>query len=139
LPKSWQIPLAGFVVTDVWFSGRIGIVAYKAPRKGDDSAPSARLWFGRPFTFRDGRGEIHNLDAGDPWKSLVPLFELRHQFIESAVVDDSSQIEVRFETGLILAAGSSPKYENWELSGPDGLNLVGMPGGGDPRISGELP
>jgi hypothetical protein len=74
-------------------------VAYKTRRKGDDSAPSARLWFGGPFTFRDGRGEVHNLDAGDSWESLVPLFELRHHFIESAVADDSSQNEVRFETG----------------------------------------
>lgn len=138
LPKTWELPLAGFVVNDIWFSGRIGIVTYKSRGKGDWNAPNAKLWFGGPFTFQDGLGQVHDLDAGDPWESLTPLFELRHQFIERAVANDSSQIEVRFERGLVLAAGPSPQYENWEVSGPDGLNLVGMPGGGDPRISGNL-
>ena len=137
-PKTWDLPLAGFLVTDVWFSGRIGVVAYETRRKGDWNAPRATLWFGGPFTFQDRDGRTHNLDAGDPWDSLTPLFGLRYEYIESAEANDSSQINVRFGRGVLLSAGPTPQYENWELSGPNGLNLVGMPGGGDPRISGEL-
>lgn len=39
-----------------------------------------------------------------------------------------------------LTRGTHPleNYENWELIGPGDLNLVGLPGGGDPRISGAL-
>lgn len=136
--KSWDLPLAGFVVNDVWFSGRIGVVAYKTRRKGDWNAPRATLWFGGPFTFHDRSGQIHNLDAEAAWESLTVLFELRYQYIEAAVADDTSRIEVRFDRGDILGAGPHPQYENWELSGPGDLNLVGMPGGGDPRISGDL-
>lgn len=137
-PKVWELPLAGFGVNDVWFSGRIGVVAYKSGGKGDWNAPRATLWFGGPFTLHDRSGAAHNLDAGAPWESLTVLFQLRHHVIQSATADDLSRIEVRFDTGYRLAAGPDPQYENWELSGPGDLNLVGMPGGGDPRISGEL-
>ncbi len=136
--KTWDLPLAGFAVTDIWFSGRIGVVAYKTRRKGDRNAPKATVWFGGPFSLRDRNGVVHDLDAGADWTSLTALFELRHQFIESATADDSSSIEVYFELGYRLTAGPVPQYENWELSGPGDINVVGMPGGGDPRISGDL-
>jgi len=68
---SWELPVAGFAVTDIWFSGQVYVTAY---RRGDATKGS-------------------------------------------------------------LSVGPHPRYENWELTGPDGLYLVAPPGAGDPRIN----
>jgi ATP-dependent 26S proteasome regulatory subunit len=39
-----------------------------------------------------------------------------------------------FEEGFQLRASSGERYENWEVVGPRGLLLVGLPGGGEPAI-----
>ena len=87
------------------------------------------MWFRGPLTFRDETGRIHDLDARDPWEFLISLFELRHQVIESVVVDEAGQIQICFELGQILAAETHPQCENWGMIGPDGLNLVALPDG----------
>ncbi len=128
LSTTWDVPLAGFVVTDIWFSGHIRVIASK-PSGGGGNPLQAKIWFGGPLTFRDESGRVHDLDAGGAWEFLIALFELRHQVIESAVADEASQIQICFELGQFLAAETHPQDENWGLLGPDGLNLVGMPAG----------
>jgi hypothetical protein len=96
------------------------------------------IWFGGEFTFQDSAGVVHPLNAEAPWDTMTMLFDLRHDSIQSARADSSSRLEVLFGSGAILRAGPDPNYENWELVGPDDLYLVGVPGGGDPRISGGL-
>jgi Family of unknown function (DUF6188) len=123
-----EVPLAGFVVTDIWFSGRIRLIAAKPSSRGGNPL-QVKIWFGGPLTFRGESGRVHDLDAGGAWEFLIALFELRHQVIESAVADEASRIQICFELGQILAAETQPQDENWGLLGPDGLHLVGMPTG----------
>jgi hypothetical protein len=35
---------------------------------------------------------------------------------------------------LAFTAGPDGPYENWEVVGPRGLKIVGLPGGGEPAI-----
>jgi hypothetical protein len=41
---------------------------------------------------------------------------------------------VTFESGAELVAGSGERYENWQVSAPGGLLVVGMPGDHEPAI-----
>lgn len=123
-----DVPLAGFVVTDIWFSGHIRILACR-PNAAGGPPLEIQLWFRGPLTFRDETGRIHDLDARDPWEFLISLFELRHQVIESAMVDESGRIQICFELGQALAAEAHAQCENWGMVGLDGLNLVALPHG----------
>jgi hypothetical protein len=67
---------------------------------------------------------------------MTPLLDLRHKIVVNAIADNRSRIEILFDDGSTLEAGPDGNYENWEVVGPDGLNLIGMPSGGDPRILG---
>jgi len=137
-PEVWDLPIVGYRVVTIEFSGRIGIVAYGTRSEDERYAPSTGLYFGGGFVLNDHSGVTHSLDATLPWDSLTPLLALRHLTVVSASADADSHIEVKFDDGSSLFAGPQPPYENWELVGPRGLNLVGMASGGDPRISGKL-
>jgi hypothetical protein len=132
----WELPIAGFQVYEVGFGGRIDFTAYGRRRENEVSAPSMRLSIGGKFHYVDSDGNRHTFDAQESWQSLTPLLDLRHRVVDSASADSRSHIEILFDDGSTLDTGPDGKYENWEVVGPDGLNLVGMPGGGDPRISG---
>lgn len=84
------------------------------------------------------RAEMNTAWAPDHRVTLVPLLSVRHARVAPATVDGDSQIAVVIESGAFLSAGPDYRHENWELSGPGSLNLVAMPGSGDPRISGQL-
>lgn len=132
----WELPIAGFQVYQVGFGGRIDFTAYGRRRENEESAPSTRLSIGGKFHYVDSDGNRHTFDAEEPWQSLTLLLDLRHKIVVNASADNGSHIGILFDDGSTLDAGPDGKYENWEIVGPNGLNLVGMPGGGDPRISG---
>lgn len=134
----WGLPIIGYRVVTIEFSFRIGIHAYGERSEDERFAPSAALYFGGSFWLCDQDGVRHNLDAESPWDSLTGLLELRHKSVVTAMADDGSHIEVTYDDGTKLMAGPDSAYENWELVGPRGLYLVAIPGGGDPRISGNL-
>jgi Family of unknown function (DUF6188) len=137
-PEVWDLPIVGYEVVTVEFSGRIGVVAYGTRSEDESYAPSAGLYFGGGFLLHDQHGVLHSLDAESPWESLTPLLALRHRTVVLATADSRSHIEIQYDDGSKLIAGPQPPYENWELVGPRGLNLVAMPSGGDPRILGDL-
>jgi hypothetical protein len=128
----------GFEVIGIEFGGRVAIQGHGKRSDGERFAPTFKLCFGEAFAYIDEDRTRHDLNAENPWSSLTGLFALRHKVIASATADNRSNLEVRFEDGSGLDAGPDEDYENWELVGPGNLNLVGLPGGGDPRISGSL-
>jgi hypothetical protein len=137
-PLVWELPIINYQVVTIEFSFRIGVVAYGTRSEGERYAPSAGLYFGGSFVLYDQEGVRYDLDATSPWDSLARLLALRHKTVVSAVADNDSHIEITFDDRSKLMAGPDPAYENWELVRPGELNLVAMPDGGDPRISGQL-
>jgi hypothetical protein len=99
-----DVPLAGFVVTDIWLSSLIRVIAVKPSGRGQRPL-QAEIWFAGQLEFRDESGKVHDLDAGGAWELLISLFELRHQVIESAFADEGSQVLICFELGQVLTAG----------------------------------
>lgn len=59
--------------------------------------------------------------------AALPLFGSR---VVSSVAFKSGALRVAFDSGLHLNVEPDPKYEAWGVSGPAGLRLVCMPGGG---------
>jgi hypothetical protein len=67
---------------------------------------------------------------------MTPLLDQRHKIVVEVTADNKSRIEILFDDGSTLEAGPDGNYENWEVVGSDGLNPIGMPSGGDPRMLG---
>jgi hypothetical protein len=132
----WQLPIVGFEVCDVWFSGQLYVIAYgDGDLKRGLPAPRTQIALGGPFLLRSSDGNEHRLNAEEPWDTLVPVLSLRHAHVVAAAATRNGALGIRFEDGSALSAEPDPHYENWAMSGPEGLNLVAPPGGGDPRIS----
>jgi hypothetical protein len=135
----WDLPIVGFRVSQIWFSGQLYVIA-ENDRSGWTLAdfpkpiPSTKIGFGGPFIYRSPVLE-HALDARAPWATLVPVLELRGSRVASATADRQGQLNVVFEDGTSLSAGPDERYENWDLAGPESLILAAPPGGGDPRIA----
>jgi hypothetical protein len=130
--QSWELPVAGLQVVELWLGFQLYLIAQGA--KGDDRRMQINI--GGLFTFEVPDGTAHRLDPGhDPWSSFVPMLGLQHVGITSAVADRTATLRVRYSDGAALSVGPHPKYENWEVVGPDKLYLVAPPGGGDPRIA----
>jgi hypothetical protein len=132
--EGWTCPITGFEVIEVRFSGRVYVTAYGKRAEGDREAPCTDIAIGGAFTFIDSSGTEHALSAIEPWESLVPLFSLRHDHVASAVADRTGWLTVRFHSGASLEVGPDGQYENWELVGPNGILIVGLPGGGEPAV-----
>jgi hypothetical protein len=139
--ERWELPLVGFRVSDIWFSGQLYVIAYD-DRSGwtfadfPKGAPRTQVAFGGAFVFTSSQKVDVHLDAAQPWETLVPVLALRGVRITSAIADRQAALEIVFDDGSSLRAGPDDHYENWEIAGPDALNLVSPPGGGDPRIAG---
>jgi hypothetical protein len=136
--EGWTSPVAGFEVIEVRFSGQIYVTAYGKRADGEKEAPSTDIALGGGFTFVDCSGTEHHLSAVEPWESLVPLLSLRHDHIASAVANGTGWLTVRFESGARLEVGPDGHYENWQLVGPDGILIVGLPSGGEPAVWGAV-
>jgi len=55
--------------------------------------------------------------------------------VADATATRTGALDIQFDDGSALSAEPDPRYENWQISGPQGLFLVAPPGGGDPRMS----
>jgi Family of unknown function (DUF6188) len=130
----WSAPVSGFAITDVRFSGQVHITAYGSRAEGEKGSPRTTITLGGDFILLDRFGAEHRLDAEDPWDTLTPLFTLRHDRIASAIADRRGWLIVEFESAARLAIGPNGNYENWQLMGPNGILIVGLPGGGEPAV-----
>jgi Family of unknown function (DUF6188) len=133
---TWKLPIIGFQVYGLGFGGRIDIEAGGPRQDSEESAFLTTLSIGGKFDYVDGDGDRHAFDAEEPWHLMTPLLNLRHKIVVEATADNKSRIEILFDDGSTLEAGPDGNYENWEVVGPGGLNLIGMPSGGDPRMLG---
>lgn len=134
-PGPWQLPIIEFEINDVWFSGEIYLIGYGEPSPGERTASRTQIRFGGTFVHHTAEGQDVQIDASGSWQSAISLLDLRHARITAATATQDGRLRISFSDGSRLEADPDPRYENWEVSGPGGLNLVAPPGGGDPRIS----
>ena len=130
-----HLPIVGFEVLEIWFSGQVYVIAYGEARDTGEAKPAlrAQIALGGAFALRSADGTEQQLNAEDPWETLTPLLRLRHASIASASADRAAVLQIGFADGTTLSVQPDPHYENWEVSGP-GFQIVAPPGGGDPLI-----
>jgi hypothetical protein len=131
--KGWKIPIAGYEVSEVRLGAQTYLILY------GPEADRVQFRFGGDAKLLGADGLSVSLDGEGAWEQLVPVLQLRRQRLDDVAVGSDGRIQLSFEHGISLIVAPDPAYENWELSGPGDLNLVCPPGGGDPRIAGDLP
>jgi len=120
----WALPIAGFEVLTLTFAPHgVDVIAY-----GPDGI-STVIRLSGPFEYRDAEGAARTLDPEtQSWADLGVLFALRRDHIELATATQDSRLRVEFASGRVLASGADGAYENWEVSGPGNMLIVGTPG-----------
>lgn len=124
-PSSWALPIRGFEVSDIWLSGETYVILY-GPK-----AERVQFRFGGEAHPLEADGTDTALDGGGAWVHGSRCYRSSN-FVAGGW---------RLRTSLMTAISVSPdqQYESWEMSGPADLLLVCPPGGGDPRVTGNLP
>ena len=130
-----DIPIVGFEIVEVWFSGRTYLIAYGHGELGVKEAPRSQIGLSGKFRLSCRGASAVRLDAGGDWADLSPLFSLRHRTVAVAAVSASGDLHLEFDDDSSLDATSDDRYEAWEVAGPGSINLVAPPGGGDPRVT----
>jgi hypothetical protein len=120
----WDLPLADYEVLQVTFAFPIDIVIY------GEGGEAGLIRLAGGFEFTQQRQGVGSFDASQqPWEELTPVLSLRHDRVRSARVSEPGNLVVEFESGRRMKAGSTPMYENWEISGP-GFQLIALPTSG---------
>jgi hypothetical protein len=71
-----------------------------------------------------------SIDGGPGWSASPPLDELVGDTVRTADVRGTGELAITFDSGRELVVGVDAEYEAWNVTGPDGLLVVCLPGGG---------
>jgi len=84
---------------------------------------------GQPFIYRTTKGLEHLIvPEGDPVR-VAPVLAICRQAVQQGFAFKEGRLELHFADNSVLSVSSSEDLEPWELTGPDGLRLVSIPGG----------
>ena len=136
--EGWTAPVVGFSVVEVRFGGQAYVTAYGQRADDEQEAPNTTISLPSDFDFVDQTGAEHALNGEASWESLTPLLSLRHDRIASAVADRRGWLVVLFDSGAKLEVRPNGQFENWQLMGPNGVLIVGLPTGGEPAVWGAV-
>lgn len=84
------------------------------------------------FVLEHPDGTSHVVDPGGDFDQLGPVLPLsRSNVIAEGRAFDDGRLEVVMQGGCRLSVVPEPEsaYESWNVTGPDGLLIVSMPGG----------
>lgn len=83
----------------------------------------------QPFVYRTARGVEHLIiPEGDP-AGLAPALSLCRQVARHGFAFKDGHLELLFVDGSMVSVPTAEDLEPWELSSPDGLRVVSLPGG----------
>jgi hypothetical protein len=84
MADGWRIPVVGWTVIEITFSGSIYISAYGESPGGGQAAPETAITLAGDFTYTDQSGVQHYLTGDRAWEALVPLLSLRYARVASS-------------------------------------------------------
>jgi hypothetical protein len=117
--QGWQLPIEGMTVTQIAVDYAVTIAL--------DAQFAVRI--GMPFKQFGPDSTIQSLDPEADPSLLAPALKLLRTKAVSGFAFDDGRLELTFEEDLRVSVPSSDEFEPWELSGPDGLLIVSVPGG----------
>lgn len=115
----WEIPLFGQAVQECVISRSVAL------RIGMEEAVTVRIWAAFSLVHR---GREHRLVPGEPpHEAMAPALGRLFAPVESvAAYKRDGLLLVAFSGGAELRVERGP-FEAWDLTGPRGLRLIGMP------------
>ncbi len=115
----WLLPFPGERVT--WCCVDYGVSF------GTQSQISVRIE--QPFVYTSSDG-VENLivPAGDPVR-VAPVLAIARLSVREGFAYDDGHLEMTFSDGSTIGVPATQDYEPWELTGPNGLKVVSVPGG----------
>jgi hypothetical protein len=124
----WKLDVEGFEVMEV----RSLISFLQITASGEDAA-AFKIKLEGAFDFRDPNDGSQSLDPLAP-EALAATAALSGDMIRAASFTSRSELHIEFASGYSLDCACNGKYESWSVSAPDGVFVVGVPGGGAPAI-----
>ena len=127
--EGWTIELSGWQVDRCSFDFQTRL-SFLHPQ---DYRPSgqANIALGSPFSLSLSGSEVV-IDPEGPPEALSPVLGLLRQTVEGAFFEKSGTLNLTFRGGAHLRCDPDPQYEAWHLVAPDGVEVICVPGGGEP-------
>lgn len=113
----WVLPLAGCQVTRCSFDQSVSLLFDKGFVVTIEST----------FLLREGDGSVR-LVPGDP-HTLAPALTIWQRTADLAFAHEDGRLELRFADGGTIEVPAGERYEAWNLTGPEGVLVVSVPGG----------
>lgn len=91
-----------------------------------------RITIEESFILEHPDGTSHIVEPGGDFDQLYPVLPLsRSKVITAAKAFDDGRLEVVMQDGYRLSVVPEPEsvYESWNVTGPNGLMIVSLPGG----------
>jgi Family of unknown function (DUF6188) len=83
----------------------------------------------QPFVYTSARGVEHLIiPEGNPVQ-VAPVFAIARLSVREGLAYTDGRLELTFSDGSTIGVPGTQDCEPWELSGPDGLKVVSVPGG----------
>ena len=84
---------------------------------------------GGPFNVRHAGIDVGYSAENDDVATLSGALKLLHKVALTAVALKDGTLQIVFVDGDVLSVAPDPHHEAWEMSGPNGLKIVSLPGG----------
>lgn len=83
----------------------------------------------QPFVYTSADGAEHLIvPEGDPVQ-VAPALVIARLSVREGFAFADGHLELTFSDGSMIGVPSAEGYEPWDLTGPDGLKVVSVPGG----------
>jgi hypothetical protein len=83
----------------------------------------------QPFVYTSADGVEHLIiPEADPVR-VAPVLAIARLSVHESFGYTDGHLELTFSDGSTIAVPGTQDYEPWELTGPDGLKVVSLPGG----------
>jgi hypothetical protein len=118
----WVVPMAGLTVTQCRVDYAFTIVVAGEPGE------SFEVRIGEAMVLVSEGEELTLAPERDPVQMAPALTVLRRD-VEHAIAFKDGRLEMAFSGDVALRVPLSEDYEPWNLTGPNGLLIVSLPGG----------
>lgn len=122
--KDFKFPLKGFRARLLSSEWMVEI------RFSNDRHEEFVLQIESPFTLILSDGRSVDLDPGQMTTDSRLFVDLIASGVASLVAHEDGSVDVVFADESSVHAPSSSEFEPWNLTGPGGLKIVSLPGGG---------
>jgi hypothetical protein len=129
----WKLRLEGWTVDRCAVDHELHLQFFNPPGEASQIQPGYEVSLG-DYVYTSPDGSRHLVDGEAKPSAFGPALDLFKQEIERATIWKSGRLQLSFKGGHLVDVEPSEQYEAWQITGPDGLLVVCVPGGGEPAV-----